>query len=85
MIPSITWKPKRVLGAFILSLLTMAPALAQPTSVDIDLVQGASANQLDVRLRANTTSFNEVISNLVFTIRYVDTSPATLGVGSSGW
>ncbi|MEZ4756819.1 MAG: T9SS type A sorting domain-containing protein [Flavobacteriales bacterium] len=56
-----------------------------PTSVDIDLVPGPNANQMDVRLRANGNSFDQVISNLVFTVRWPDTSPATVGLGSSPW
>ena len=57
-----------------------------PTSVEVDLVAGASANQLDVRLRANTNSFDQTISNIIFTVRWVDTSLATLGgVGTSAW
>ena len=77
---------RRFLGGACLALLGSMPALAQlPTSVDIDLVAGPAANQLDVRMRANTNSFNEVLSGLTFTIRWVDTSPATLTAGTSPW
>ncbi|MEO8589516.1 MAG: hypothetical protein ABI432_09120, partial [Flavobacteriales bacterium] len=76
---------RHLLGALALTLLATVPAFAQlPTTVDIDLVQGVGANELDVMLRANGNSFNQVISNLLFTVRWVDTSPATLGLGSTG-
>ncbi|HMC96945.1 MAG TPA: hypothetical protein VKG92_04795, partial [Flavobacteriales bacterium] len=55
-----------------------------PTSVDIDLVQGVGPNELDVMLRANGNPFDEVISNLLFTVRWASSSPATLGLGSTG-
>ncbi|MCB9184047.1 MAG: T9SS type A sorting domain-containing protein [Flavobacteriales bacterium] len=38
-----------------------------------------------MRLKANGSAFNEVISGLSFTIRWVDTSPATLGIVTSTW
>ncbi|MBK7944738.1 MAG: hypothetical protein IPJ85_05245 [Flavobacteriales bacterium] len=71
--------------AAILALLCLPfSASAQlPSSVDIDLAPGATATTMDVRLKANGQSFNEVISGLTFTVRWVDTSPATIGQAST--
>ncbi|MBK9512827.1 MAG: hypothetical protein IPO05_04190 [Flavobacteriales bacterium] len=85
MFSSLTRLRNLLPGLFLAGLLAPSATLAQPTTVDIDLVQGPTANQLDVRLRANGASFTEVISNLVFTVRWPSTSPATLSIGSSPW
>ncbi len=77
---------RRTFGAAALSLLFVGTASAQlPTSVDIDLVPGTTVNTLDVRLRANGSSFNLVVSNLVFTVRWSTAAPQTLGLGTSAW
>ena len=75
----------RFSGALFAAVLSPFAAQAQLPVVDIDLVPGPTANQLDVRLRANGASFDEIISNLVFTVRWPDSSPATLSLGSSPW
>jgi hypothetical protein len=62
-------------------VLGMGVARAQdPSSVDIDLRQSTvDPAKLEVYLRANGAFFDEVFSGLTFTLRWVTTSPATLG------
>lgn len=50
-----------------------------PTSIDLDLVDNASADSLEVRLRSNGASFNEIVTGLTFTIQWPSSSTATLG------
>ena len=55
-------------------------ALAQtPTSVDIQLIRSSTPGRLEVQVRANGASFQDVLSGLFFTIRWATTSTATLG------
>lgn len=69
-----------VILSFIACASVAPRALAQaPSSVDVDLRQGADPNVLEVYLRANSQGFGDVFSGLTFTIRWVTTSPATLG------
>ncbi len=81
--PSKTMRINIALFAMVgLALLAgMNKAVAQdPTSVDVDLRQStADTNNLEVYVRANGSFFDEVFSGLTFTIRWVTTSPATLG------
>lgn len=67
----------------ILPLFACAPTavMAQdPPVVDIDLRQSTNdPSVLEVYLRANGDSFGDVLSGLTFTLRWVTTSPATLG------
>lgn len=56
-----------------------------PSSVDICMQQDAGAGVLRISLRANDQDFGEVLSGLVFTIRWPQGSPATLGLTSSAW
>jgi len=66
--------------------MLLGAAKAQlPANVDIDLVAGPAANQIDVRMRANGASFGQVLSALTFTVRYAEASPATLTAGTSPW
>jgi len=53
--------------------------------VDISLQHDAVNEQLHISLRANQFAFGEIVSNLVFTIRWPGSSPATLSFGSSAW
>lgn len=53
--------------------------------VDISLQHDAGTDQLHISLRANQFEFGEIVSNLVFTIRWPESSPATLSFGSSAW
>ncbi|MFZ1694918.1 MAG: T9SS type A sorting domain-containing protein [Flavobacteriales bacterium] len=55
-----------------------------PSSVDISLEHDAGNQALLVSLRANDNPFDGVVS-LVFTIRWPESSAATLGIGSSPW
>ena len=50
-----------------------------PSSVDIDVLEGPIAGTLEVRLRANGQGFSEVVSGLTFTISWPSSSPAVLG------
>lgn len=69
-----------------LALASVHFAQAQlPTSVDIRLEHDQQANQLKVSLRSNDAPFGEVLSNLLFTVRWPESSAATLGPGSSAW
>ncbi|MBK8228157.1 MAG: T9SS type A sorting domain-containing protein [Flavobacteriales bacterium] len=64
----------------------LGPASAQlPTSVDISLDHDPGNQMLHVRFRANDFSFNELLSSVVFTIRWPESSTATLGFGASPW
>jgi hypothetical protein len=56
-----------------------------PTSVDISLDHDPGNQVLRVRLRANDSSFNELLSSVVFTIRWSEASTAALGFGASPW
>jgi len=62
-------------------VLCMGMTRAQdPSSVDIDLRQSTvDPARLEVYVRSNGAFFEEVLSGLTFTIRWVTTSPATLG------
>lgn len=72
--------------AAVAALVSVHFAQAQlPTSVDISMEHDQQANQLKISLRANDAPFGEVLSNLVFTVRWPASSPATLGAGSSAW
>jgi hypothetical protein len=53
--------------------------------VDVSLEHDGANNQVKVFLRANDFDFGGVLSNLVFTVRWPESSPATLGIGSSLW
>ncbi len=59
--------------------------MAQLPVVDVSLEHDGASNQVKVFLRANDFDFGGVLSNLVFTVRWPESSPATLGVGSSAW
>lgn len=61
--------------------LTAGALRAQdPSSIDIDLRRNLEdTTNLDVFLRANGSSFDQVVSGLTFTIRWATSSPATLG------
>lgn len=50
-----------------------------PASVDIDLVDNPTTDSLEVRVRANGATFDELVTGLTFTIRWPAASPATLG------
>jgi hypothetical protein len=67
--------------ALTLSLSPMREAHAiDPDSVDIDLRRSTlDTNSLEIYIRANGQPFGDVLSGLTFTIRWVTTSPATLG------
>lgn len=67
----------------LLSIVFATPSLKaqDPSSVDIDLrLSTQNTNELEVYLRANDQSLEDIISGLTFTIRWVTTSPATLGI-----
>ncbi|MDX9751811.1 MAG: hypothetical protein RBT71_12070, partial [Flavobacteriales bacterium] len=72
------------MGALLLPALLshQAAAQIQVSNIDIDLVEGATQGQLEVKMRFNDASFGEVFSGLVFTIRWPETSPALLPVGT---
>lgn len=75
---------------FILSLsAVVAPALLQaqvfPSTVDICMQQDVGASVLRISLRANDQGFEQVVSGLVFTIRWPASSSATLSVAPSPW
>ncbi|MBX2973798.1 MAG: T9SS type A sorting domain-containing protein [Flavobacteriales bacterium] len=54
-------------------------AVAQPSSVDIDLRSNTSGDSLLVYVRPNGQGFAHVVSGLTFTIRWEAASSATLG------
>lgn len=63
-----------------------ATTQAQPFPiVDISMQHDAGAGQLNISLRANGLDFSQLVSNLVFTVRWEESSLATLGFGSSAW
>lgn len=75
---------------FILSLSAVSvPALLQaqvfPSTVDICMQQDVGAGVLRISLRANDQGFEQVVSGLVFTIRWPASSSATLSVAPSPW
>jgi hypothetical protein len=80
MVPSF-YRTAPVLLALTLSLSPMREVRAQdPDSVDIDLRRSTiDTNSLEVYVRANGQPFGDVFSGLTFTIRWITTSPATLG------
>ena len=62
------------------TLVLLGAAVAQnPTSVDIDLVEGSTPGTLEVRVRPNGQGFSGIVSAVQFTISWPATSPATLG------
>lgn len=82
MIRTIPWRGALVATAVAASGATYAQL---PTGVDITLEHDAGNQQLLVKLRANDYSFDQLLSSCVFTVRWPDSSPATLGLGSSAW
>ena len=65
--------------------LSVPFASAQLPFVDL-LVEHDDANaQLHVFLRANDYDFGELVSSISFSVRWPESSPATLGFGSSAW
>ena len=75
-----TFTTLRNISALLLVLCTSASHAQAPPLVDIDLRQSTNdPNVLEVYLRANADSFGQVFSGLTFTVRWVTTSPATLG------
>lgn len=68
-----------------LSLLMGPMAFAQLPLVDISLEHDQANNQLKISLRANDFDFGDIVSNLVFTVRWPESSTATLGLGFSDW
>ncbi len=75
-----TFTTLRNISALLLVLCTSASHAQDPPLVDIDLRQSTNdPNVLEVYLRANADSFGQVFSGLTFTVRWVTTSPATLG------
>lgn len=68
-----------------LSALLGSMAFAQFPLVDISLEHDQANDQLKISLRANDFDFGDIVSNMVFTVRWPDSSPATLGFGSSDW
>ncbi len=77
----VTLRTAPLLASLCLAFLTAPAVRAQyPDSVDIDLRQSTlDANSLEVYVRSNGQPFGDVLSGLTFTIRWVTTSPATLG------
>lgn len=70
--------------ALALSMLS-GSAFAQLPLVDISLEHDQPNNELRVHLRANDYDFGDLISNLVFTVRWQESSAATLSFGTSDW
>ncbi|MFN3875269.1 MAG: T9SS type A sorting domain-containing protein [Flavobacteriales bacterium] len=66
-------------------LVAGAAGAQLPGSVDITMAHDPAGDMLYLSLRANGAYFSQVLSNLVFTIRWPDSSPATLGAGYSAW
>lgn len=62
-----------------------AAGFAQLPVVDISLEHDQPNSQLLVHLRANDFDFGELLSNLVFTVRWQESSAATLSFGTSNW
>jgi len=56
-----------------------------PTSVDISMQHDVANQMLRINLRANDLAFSSLLSNLVFTVRWPESSTATLAFGSSAW
>ncbi|WKZ66945.1 MAG: T9SS type A sorting domain-containing protein [Flavobacteriales bacterium] len=72
----------------LLSLALLCPAIpsmAQLPVVDIRFEHDQGNDQILISLRGNDHDFGGVISNLVFTVRWPESSPATLGFGTSAW
>lgn len=67
------------------SAFSGSAACAQLPVVDISLENDLSNHQLLLHLRANDYDFGELLSNLVFTVRWPETSTATLSFGTSEW
>ena len=77
---------------FLAFFVASGPLQAQdviPTSVDVQLIEGASSNQLLVQIKTHSTAgFGGVLSALTLTIRYDNASGAALGGGATfcnGW
>ncbi|HRH37029.1 MAG TPA: hypothetical protein PK760_01710, partial [Flavobacteriales bacterium] len=66
-------------------LFTLATSFGQiyPTSVDICMAQ--EPGMLRVSIRANDFDFGQVLSGLVFTIRWNESSTSSLGAGTNPW
>ncbi|MBK9175650.1 MAG: T9SS type A sorting domain-containing protein [Flavobacteriales bacterium] len=60
-------------------------AFAQFPLVDVSLEHDQANDQLKISLRANDFDFGDIVSNMVFTVRWLESSPATLGFGTSEW
>ncbi|MBS1547790.1 MAG: hypothetical protein JSU02_10530, partial [Bacteroidetes bacterium] len=76
--------------ACLLFALSVFPGLARaqtdvfPSSVDIRMIQGATADQIKVQLMIHSTApFGGILSALTVTIRYDAASGASLGAGTS--
>lgn len=76
---------RTALVAFAVCTFSAARAQPLPTTVDICMLQDVGAGVLRVSLRSNDQPFGAVLSSLVFTIRWPESSSATLGVGTSAW
>ena len=69
-----------VLAVLLFSFSARVAQAQGPETVDIDLRQSTlDANSLEVYIRANGQPFGDVFSGLTFTVRWLTTSPATLG------
>ena len=69
-----------VLALLLISFSARVAQAQGPETVDIDLRQSTlDANSLEVHIRANGQPFGDVFSGLTFTVRWLTTSPATLG------
>lgn len=66
-------------------LFPAIPAVAQLPVVDIRFEHDQGNDQILISLRGNDYDFGGVISNLVFTVRWPESSAATLGFGASAW
>lgn len=76
----------RSLAFVAIAFSSWLPLKAQlPTSVDIGLQHDAGNQLLRVSLRANDLAFSSLLSNLVFTVRWQESSAATLAFGSGAW
>lgn len=56
-----------------------------PSSVDISMQHDEANQMLRINLRANDLAFSSLLSNLVFTVRWPESSTASLAFGSSTW
>ncbi|TXI80490.1 MAG: hypothetical protein E6Q44_07040, partial [Flavobacteriales bacterium] len=65
-------------GLLLLAMTGGGAAMAQPTSVDIDLRRNATGDSLLLYVRPNGQGFSQVVSGLTFTIRWEAASNATL-------